>query len=1202
VVGGRRSAGRKRISFVSTDFSRDISFVGNTVAGKAEDSGKDSGVRSKGFGFSLLGVRGATLEVDTERPGCCFRKENIRTKGPNVKCREIWPRVATAYKRKADKVKPVDTAESDGSTPGGDPEWRKKVMAKEVYQPTKYSKYLLGKFSKVRRGSRVTPERVAAMGIDFLSRPEMDVFVTMLYNREAALAWEWPEIGRLKEEVAPPSVIRMVPHTPWQHPGFNVPRALRPTVVEMIDERLKQGLLEPCHGPYRNPWFLVKKGTTGKYRMVNAAMEYNRYTIRDANLPPSVDEFSETFAGEAISSLVDLFSGYDQMPLDVRSRDVTAMQTPRGLLRYTRLVQGATNSVAQFCRNVNLVFAAQIPARCEPFLDDIAVHGPKTVYNNEEVMPGVRRYVLEHIINLDKVLADAERAGLTVAGGKSQWLKSGVKIVGFVCDIDGRRPDERKVAKVIEWPACTSPKETREFLGLVIYYRIWVKGFAMVTAPLYYLLKKDVEFVWTEDQERAMNALKTALTTAPALVSIDYKSGGDIILAVDASLKGWGCVLMQVNTGTGKRHPARYESGLWNNAEEKYDATKRECRGLLKSLKKLRGYLYGVQFKVEIDANTLVAQLNKVASDLPGALVTRWLAWIRMFDFDVKHIAGKKHGAADALSRRPATEKDWEEREMEEDVDEFLDRALFAGLSEMDEIDTSPLPSSPLRGYYTEEHHRYARYLTTLRRPKGMAGPKFRLFKQSALKYLVRDGALWRRAEKGRSCTRVIDDKRERLKVLEKLHDEAGHKGREGTFQRLRYRYYWDQMFRSVSDYVRQCRECQFRANKRAADTMLPTWSKALWAKIAIDVVHMPASEGKHYLVVAREDVSGWPEARALANADAASIEKFLWEEVFTRHGCVGRIVVDGGAENKGEVVALAKRMGIPRVETSAYHPQANGMIERGHKSIVDGLAKMTDGGLKKWPKHLHAVLWAERTTVRQSTGETPGYLIYGEEPLLPAELEYPTWRVLPWEGVQTRAELLAMRARYLERRQEDLEEAIARVQRQRTESAERSDLKHSTKAKRLQVGDMVLLHQTELKDSHSSDRKLRYWWQGPYRVSHVNHKYGSYRIEELDGTEIKGTKPADRLKLFYTKVEGEERAARDAVEAVMGEGTESKEGNDGEVSLEVDKEPRRLQEAGTRLKRQQFSVVIPVKRKSLRQRGEGARNEYEGYSDQGSE
>ena len=104
-----------------------------------------------------------------------------------------------------------------------------------------------------------------------------------------------------------------------------------------------------------------------------------------------------------------------------------------------------------------------------------------------------------------------------------------------------------------------------------------------------------------------MSALKAALTTAPALVKIIYSDrAGEIILAVDASLEGWGGVLMQLDN-QGKKHPSRYESGLWNRAEKNYDATKRECRGVLKALRKVRYWLYRVHFVLETNANVLVA-------------------------------------------------------------------------------------------------------------------------------------------------------------------------------------------------------------------------------------------------------------------------------------------------------------------------------------------------------------------------------------------------------------------------------------------------------------------------------------------------------------------------------------------------------------------------------------------------------------------
>ena len=156
-------------------------------------------------------------------------------------------------------------------------------------------------------------------------------------------------------------------------------------------------------------------------------------------------------------------------------------------------------------------------------------------------------------------------------------------------------------------------------------------------------------------------------------------------------------------------------------------------------------------------------------------------------------------------------------------------------------------------------------------------------------------------------------------------------------------------------------------------------------------MVQLPPCQGKNYLAVARDDLSGWPEARALAKADSVSVAKFLWEDVVCRHGCFGRLVVDGGPENKGYVKAFTERYGIDRVQTSAYHAPANGMIERGHKPITDALAKMTDGGFGNWVRDLPAVLFAERTSVHRPTGKTPFWVVYGREAVLPIELKLIT-------------------------------------------------------------------------------------------------------------------------------------------------------------------------------------------------------------------
>jgi RNase H-like domain found in reverse transcriptase len=244
-------------------------------------------------------------------------------------------------------------------------------------------------------------------------------------------------------------------------------------------------------------------------------------------------------------------------------------------------------------------------------------------------------------------------------------------IVGFVCGAEGRGPEEAKVCRINNWTRYNNSTEAKAFMGICTYYRIWIQNYSQIAEPIYRLLKKDVDWEWGPEQEKAMEVLKEKLTSPPLLCKLHYDpedGWGDIVLGVDASLTGWGGTLGQFDD-KGKKRVSRFESGLWNHAEQQYDATKRECRGVLKCLQKLRFWLYGVYFILETDANTLVAQLNRVATDLPGALVTRWLAWIRLFDFEVRYIKGTKHSAADGLSRRPQCKDDSEDKL---NIDDFV--------------------------------------------------------------------------------------------------------------------------------------------------------------------------------------------------------------------------------------------------------------------------------------------------------------------------------------------------------------------------------------------------------------------------------------------------------------------------------------------------------------------------------------------------
>jgi hypothetical protein len=176
----------------------------------------------------------------------------------------------------------------------------------------KYDYLLISKFSAISREARLIFERFAEMKIEKkLLEVEKDFLTKILYNREAALAWDFTYCGRVRPEVVLPQKIKTVPYKVWQVLSFPIPRALKGKVIKMLNDRIKRGMLERSEGPYRNLWFLAKKKDKISYRLINVAMEMNRVTIRDANMPPSADEFAEEFFGCAVISLVNFFFRYD---------------------------------------------------------------------------------------------------------------------------------------------------------------------------------------------------------------------------------------------------------------------------------------------------------------------------------------------------------------------------------------------------------------------------------------------------------------------------------------------------------------------------------------------------------------------------------------------------------------------------------------------------------------------------------------------------------------------------------------------------------------------------------------------------------------------------------------------------------------------------------------------------------------------------
>jgi hypothetical protein len=104
-----------------------------------------------------------------------------------------------------------------------------------------------------------------------------------------------------------------------------------------------------------------------------------------------------------------------------------------------------------------------------------------------------------------------------------------------------------------------------------------------------------------------------------------------------------------------------------------------------------------------------------------------------------------------------------------------------------------------------------------------------------------------------------------------------------------------------------------------------------LFQKIYVDVMYMPAHGSYHYIVAAKDDLTGITEARALQSIGSEALANFFREQIYYRYGAVAQITTDNGPEVQGAFDCLVKRLGIPQVRISPYNKHANGVVERGH-------------------------------------------------------------------------------------------------------------------------------------------------------------------------------------------------------------------------------------------------------------------------------
>ena len=420
---------------------------------------------------------------------------------------------------------------------------------------------------------------------------------------------------------------------------YPYPASYTEEVNKQITKLLDDGIIRPSRSAWTSPvWIVPKKPDTSgekKFRLVIDYRKVNEKTIADRYPMPEISYVIDQLRGQNYFTTLDLASGFHQIKMNDKDIEKTAFAINNGKFEFTRMPFGLKNAPATFQRAIDDVLREHIGKICYVYIDDVIVFG-----ENLE----------KHLQNLKTILTTLNEAGLNVQLDKSEFLHQEVEFLGYVISSSGIKPNNKKIETIFKFPEPKTIKELRSFLGMMGYYRRFVKDFAKIAKPLTNLLRgegnpnSNKKILLTVQEKECFMKMKSILSSSDILIYADYSK--PFVLTTDASDFAIGAVLSQGEIG--KDRPIHFASRTLTRTEEKYSVPEKEMLTIFWALQTFRNYLYGSTFKVLTDHQPLTFALSPKNTN---AKLKRWKSYLEEHDYEIQYKPGKTNVVADALSR-----------------------------------------------------------------------------------------------------------------------------------------------------------------------------------------------------------------------------------------------------------------------------------------------------------------------------------------------------------------------------------------------------------------------------------------------------------------------------------------------------------------------------------------------------------------------
>lgn len=779
--------------------------------------------------------------------------------------------------------------------------------------------------------------------------------------------------------------IRTTTENPVYSRNYPYPMALKSVVDCEIDKLLRDQIIRPSRSPYNSPiWIVPKKQDASrkdKYRVVVDFRKLNTVTIADKYPIPEINDVLSHLGGNKYFTVIDLKSGFHQIPLRTEDIEKTAFSVNNGKYEFLRLPFGLKNAPSIFQRALDDILRDHIGRRCYVYIDDIII------FSKDED---------SHFEDLDAIFETLNGANMKVQLDKCEFFKEEVEFLGFIVSHNGIKANPKKVQAIVEFPYPNNVKELRSFLGLSGYYRRFIKGYANIAKPLTKLLRGDGGMIsrtesckrkieMDDEAKHAVDNLKNALISQEVILSYpDFQK--EFQLTTDASNVAIGAVLSQDD------RPISFISRTLTESEEIYAANEKEMLAIIWALTHLRNYLYGsAKVIIYTDHQPLTYALS---SKNNNAKMKRWKAILEEYNYEMQYKPGKSNVVADALSRPPGTNinsltgtvhssdssPEGLINSVEVPINAFKNQ-IFLQIDDTPAYQFQIIFPSYHRHSIMEPEYDTEKLISILKRylnpsvinciktPEFIMGKIQEIYPDHFGNFKIRFTQIF--------VEDILSESDQETMIVE-THNRAHRNAIENKLQILE-KAYFPSMITKIKRILKLCSTC--KKNKYDRHPNQPKLNATPIPNYPGQVIHIDIfSTDKKLVLTAIDKFSKYAQTKILQGKSIEDIRRPLRDILFF-YGVPKTVVMDNEKSlNSATILFMMKdELGIEVFTTPPYKSEANGQIERFHSTLAEILRCLKDEGIcRNFEELLERSVNEYNHSIHSTIGRKPVDMFFG--------------------------------------------------------------------------------------------------------------------------------------------------------------------------------------------------------------------------------